>query len=157
MDRNQVAIGVSLDEIEPSGEVGINVNKPHVIEITIDKTGPQGFSAYDLAVRNGFTGTLTEWEASLQGRTPVKGIDFFTTEDKVELFSEFQRHSDSNYTYEQIQPLALWTITHSMEKYPSVTVVDSAGSVVIGEIHYVSLDELTVAFIGAFSGKAYLN
>jgi hypothetical protein len=44
-----------------------------------------------------------------------------------------------------------------MNKYPSVTVIDSSNSTVEGEIIYNSLSSLTINFSGGFSGKAYLN
>jgi hypothetical protein len=50
-----------------------------------------------------------------------------------------------------------WTITHNLDFYPNVTVIDSAGTVVEGEIFYTSRNILTVTFSGAFSGKAYLS
>ena len=49
--------------------------------------------AYAVAVRNGFDGTVDEWLASLKGangdpgRTPVKGVDYFTEADIEELLS----------------------------------------------------------------------
>ena len=63
----------------------------------------------------------------------------------------------STYTHNQIVPLSVWTITHNLKKYPSVTVVDSSGSVVVGDVKYLSENELQVSFSGAFAGKAYLN
>lgn len=50
-----------------------------------------------------------------------------------------------------------WTIEHNMGRYPSVTVVDSAGSAVFGDVSYTNENQLTVTFSVAFSGKAYLN
>ena len=50
-----------------------------------------------------------------------------------------------------------WTINHNLNFYPNVTVIDSAGTVVEGEIFYTSRNILTVTFSGAFSGKAYLS
>lgn len=50
-----------------------------------------------------------------------------------------------------------WTITHNLNSYPSVTVVDSSGNVVIGAITYVNANEITISFSSSFSGKAYLN
>ena len=46
---------------------------------------------------------------------------------------------------------------HNLNKYPSITVVDSAGSCVVGEVDYKDMNTLTVTFSGAFSGKAFLN
>jgi hypothetical protein len=61
------------------------------------------------------------------------------------------------YIYDQVSPATLWTINHNLNKYPSVTVVDSANTEVIGDVQYSNTNTLTVAFSSAFSGKAYLN
>lgn len=50
-----------------------------------------------------------------------------------------------------------WTINHNLGKYPSVMVSDSAGTIVIGEVKYVTINQIIVYFSGTFSGKAYLN
>jgi|TARA_R110002012_G_scaffold292026_1_gene486773 hypothetical protein len=67
-----------------------------------------------------------------------------------------------NYTHTQSAASATWTITHNLNKFPAITVVDSGGSVVKGEILYNSANQLTLTFYAggstsAFSGKAYLN
>lgn len=64
---------------------------------------------------------------------------------------------DQTYTYTQNTAAAEWHIIHNLNKRPSVTVVDSAGTIVIGEVRYLNLNEIKVFFTGAFSGKAYLN
>jgi hypothetical protein len=51
----------------------------------------------------------------------------------------------------------LWTITHNLGSYPSVTVVDSGNTVVIGEVDYTNANILTITFSAAFSGCAFLN
>jgi len=61
------------------------------------------------------------------------------------------------YTHNQIVSSDLWTIAHSMGKYPSVSVVDSGETVVVGDVHYVDDNNLTITFSAAFGGKAYLN
>jgi hypothetical protein len=61
------------------------------------------------------------------------------------------------YTHMQITPSDTWVITHNLNKYPSVTIVDSAGSVFIGDIKYISENEIQLEFSSAFAGKAYLN
>jgi hypothetical protein len=65
--------------------------------------------------------------------------------------------STGEYTYSQAVPAATWTITHNMHRHPSVTVVDSAGTKVYGDITYDSQDQITITFSAAFSGTAYLN
>lgn len=65
--------------------------------------------------------------------------------------------SDKTFIYTQGVPSTQWIVRHTLNKYPSVTVVDSAGSVVIGEIQYLSTSEIRLSFEHPFSGKAYLN
>jgi hypothetical protein len=51
----------------------------------------------------------------------------------------------------------VWTVTHNLGKNPSVAVVDSAGTVVIGQVDYDTINQITLTFKAAFSGKAYFN
>jgi len=64
---------------------------------------------------------------------------------------------DANKIHLQAIPEAVWVINHTLNKYPSVTVVDSAGSLVVGDVEYDSPSQVTVRFAAAFSGKAFLN
>jgi hypothetical protein len=66
-------------------------------------------------------------------------------------------HDDKHYKHVQGVSSATWTIAHNLGKFPSVTVKDSAGSIVIGEINYNDNNNITLTFSGAFSGEAYLN
>lgn len=59
--------------------------------------------------------------------------------------------------YIQEASSASWNISHNLDGFPSVTVVDSAGTVVVGEVTYNSTSSITVTFQSAFSGKAYLT
>ena len=65
--------------------------------------------------------------------------------------------TDQTYIHNQTVASAVWTIHHGLHRYPSVTVVDSAGSVVIGDVSYLSDETVVLYFQGAFSGIAYLN
>lgn len=69
---------------------------------------------------------------------------------------KYVQQKDS-YTHIQGEASDTWTIEHNMGRYPSVTVVDSAGSAVFGDVTYTNENQLTVTFSVAFSGKAYLN
>lgn len=61
------------------------------------------------------------------------------------------------YTYTQGAPASTWNIAHTLNKFPSVSVVDSANNDVIGDVHYTDQSNLTITFSSPFSGKAYLN
>ena len=64
---------------------------------------------------------------------------------------------DAHFTYTQVTPSNTWDVTHNLNKKPSVTVVDSADSVVIGDVQYLNNNQVRLTFVGAFSGKAYFN
>lgn len=61
------------------------------------------------------------------------------------------------FVYDQGTASDTWVIDHELDKYPSVTVVDSANTVVVGHITYIDRNQLIVRFNGTFKGKAYLN
>jgi hypothetical protein len=67
--------------------------------------------------------------------------------------------SDKSETFvvDQADAASQWVINHTLEKFPSVTVVDSAGNVVYGQVNYVDENTVTVDFGASFSGTAYLN
>lgn len=65
--------------------------------------------------------------------------------------------SGASYMHTQAIPQSVWAISHNLGRYPSVTVVDSAGSVVVGNIEYVSNNSIVLTFSAAFGGSAYLN
>ncbi len=70
--------------------------------------------------------------------------------------------SNITYTHSQTSSSDTWTITHNLGRYPSVTVVDTGNTVIIGGVTYNSENQLTVTFFSggsalATTGKAYLN
>ena len=48
-------------------------------------------------------------------------------------------------------------VTHNLGKFPSITVIDTANTVVTGEYTYIDNSSVTLTFSAAFAGKAYLN
>jgi hypothetical protein len=65
--------------------------------------------------------------------------------------------ADSTYTQCFEVASDVWTINHGLGKFPSVTVVDSANTVVVGNIDYTSSQSLVITFNAAFSGCVFLN
>ena len=64
---------------------------------------------------------------------------------------------DKNFYFTQTTASNTWVITHNLNKYPSATIIDSAGTEVVGNITYNSLNQITITFSGAFKGSATLN
>tara|TARA_R110000823_G_scaffold2733_1_gene10972 strand:- start:120 stop:368 length:249 start_codon:yes stop_codon:yes gene_type:complete len=64
---------------------------------------------------------------------------------------------DANFVHDQGNASDEWVVTHNLNKFCSVTVVDTANTVVIGEIEYNSVNQATLTFQSAFAGKAYFN
>lgn len=65
--------------------------------------------------------------------------------------------NDLNYVHNQTTASDVWVVKHNLNKYPSVTIVNSAGDEVIGDVFYDSVNQVTITFVGAFKGKATLN
>jgi hypothetical protein len=63
----------------------------------------------------------------------------------------------AGYRHTQAVPSAAWTVPHGLGKRPSVVVVDSAGSLVEGEVAYPDDDTVVLTFSASFSGTAHLN
>lgn len=63
----------------------------------------------------------------------------------------------TTYTHDQGIPSISWDITHNLDRKPSITVVDTAETVVFGQADYINNNRVIVTFNAAFSGKAFLN
>ena len=74
-------------------------------------------------------------------------------------FAVFQLSSQQSptFTFNQIVASTTWVINHNLSKFPSITVIDTAGTVVTGEYTYTDNNNVTLTFSAGFAGKAYLN
>lgn len=90
--------------------------------------------------------------------TSLKGNGNFDV-DKFYDFAVFTLSSQGAPTFEFTQgvPATTWNITHNLGKFPSITVIDTGNTVVIGEYNYTNNKTVTLTFSAAFAGKAYLN
>jgi parallel beta-helix repeat protein len=97
------------------------------------------------------------------GKAPVVGGGTGNTviNNKWNATSDFEdlaaASGDIAYTHHQTSASREWLVCHNLGKYPSVTVVDSAGSVVVGDVAYLNTEELIIRFTSEFSGRAFLN
>lgn len=92
--------------------------------------GDKGLSAYEIWLQAGNSGTEQDFLDSLKA---------------------------SGFIHNQIASSKEWDIEHTLEKFPSVSVVDSGGNLVMGDVEYISKSRLKILFNYEFSGKAYLN
>jgi hypothetical protein len=64
---------------------------------------------------------------------------------------------DKNFVYTQAGAQSVWVVNHNLNKYCSVSVVDTAGTTIYGSIEYDSLNQVTLTFSAPFSGQAFFN
>jgi hypothetical protein len=72
-------------------------------------------------------------------------------EENVKVFA------DKNYVHEQNIAEKTWRVTHSLNKYPTVTVIDSAGNEVICNIEHIDTNNCIISMNAPFKGKAIFN
>jgi hypothetical protein len=65
--------------------------------------------------------------------------------------------SGTTYIHNQGTSSSTWVVDHNLNKFPSVTVIDSGGTNVIGEVIYLTENRIEIYFSAPFAGKAYLN
>lgn len=58
----------------------------------------------------------------------------------------------AGYNFTVSSPSTVWTITHSLGYFPIVQTWNSSNDVIIGTVHHVSVNQLTVTFSGSQSG-----
>ena len=61
------------------------------------------------------------------------------------------------YIHTQNDPLDTWLVSHNLGFFPAVSIVDSADTVVEGQVRYVDENNIEITFGSAFGGRAYLS
>lgn len=64
---------------------------------------------------------------------------------------------DKTFRFDQASPATVWNVAHNLGKYPAVSVVDSGGTWVIGDVLYLDINTVRLTFSAAFSGSAFFN
>jgi len=91
----------------------------------------------------------------LSYRTGLGGL--INDEDYFISLLSYQGGGDLNFTYVQGVASTTWNIQHNLGKFPSITVIDTANTVVTGEYTYDDINNVTLTFSAGFAGTAYLN
>lgn len=165
----------------------INVDAPVKFArntINVDPTLTTAKSAYRLWLDAGNAGSLDDFFAFRTSTTTVNNVnvsvaiaanaaasraalnlgnlatqsgnvaDFLTTTTAEGIYRPLDKDA---HTHEQLNANNSWLVSHNLNRYPSVTITDSAGSVVVGNVTYISPTQICLDFSAAFSGTAYLN
>jgi hypothetical protein len=91
----------------------------------------------------------------LSYRTGLGGL--INDEDYFISLLSYAGTGDLSFTYVQGVASTTWNIQHNLGKFPSITVIDTANTVVTGEYTYDNINNVTLTFSAAFAGTAYLN
>lgn len=136
-------------------------------EITINASGGSQVNLIDnLNTTTSGQGALDAHQGNvLKGMIPNVVDDVTSTSTTAALSANqgyvlnnlINEKQDKNFYFTQTTASDTWVITHNLNKYPSATVIDSAGTEVVGNITYNSLNQITITFSGAFKGSATLN
>ncbi|MEX5397231.1 hypothetical protein ABPH35_02370 [Streptococcus sp. ZJ93] len=80
------------------------------------------------------------------------------TRDQIEELIQvnLQKELAQQVVFKMAEASAIWTIEHSLNRYPAVVVSDSAGTQVFGDVRYLSTNKLEIQFAVPFSGTAVL-
>lgn len=134
-----------LTKVQPSAP---NQVIPCAFVLKNNSNGTIAIRAYDLGYH------INELH-DVQVTSPTEGqvLTYNSTDEIWENTSSADKH----YTHSQDVSASQWVIDHDLNKYPSVQVIDSAGSFCIGKVTHNSVNQLTLDFNASFTGKAYLN
>lgn len=64
---------------------------------------------------------------------------------------------DKNFVFDQSLASKIWTINHPLNKYPSVSIMDTAHTIIEGQVEWLSLHQIRITFNAPVSGIATLN
>lgn len=139
------------------------IGKPQINSITLVgnlSTSDLKISHEDILDNGAFNlhpiSAITGLQNELNSKDTVESVNTKLSNLSNELEQKIVTATNT-YVFIQNTPASIWEITHNLNKIPSVTVIDSAGSIVIGETNYIDMNNITITFSGAFSGKALLN
>lgn len=144
-------------EIEPTFELNVATEGPQ---------GPPGQNAtingvntLNLTATNGVELIQEGDNATISGENLQNQITY-ETEQRIEAYQHLQEQISllaNGYIHEQGVASAVWTVQHNLDKYPSVTVVDSAENEIVADVEYVDKNSVIIRMTGASKGRAYLN
>lgn len=140
-----------------TGNVDISQYLDYLNERTIflfQLNNPNYFAEYRL---NSIVQNVSEPNFFNASLTFIDGNGSFNNNEYYGVTASSNIVGDKTYRHIQSVPSDTWEVTHGLNKYPSITIQDSAGTIVIGDVTYNDKNTITLTFSGAFSGEAHFN
>ena len=127
--------------------VTVSVPAPKTVTVGVGQGGARG--------PQGIQGTTG---AGVQGTQGLQGLQGTQGTQGTQGIQGIQGTTPAvAYMHLQSVSSAVWNIEHNLNFHPNVTTMDSTGAICEGEIVYINQNSLTVTFLAAFSGVAYLS
>jgi len=133
---------LDISAIKPIN-VNIKSSDNNEVKVSTIKSNTVGIGA--AAISNNYNG--------LSHKPQINGV----TLEENKTSEDLHIKEDLNYFHTQTVASDTWVIEHNLNKYPSVTVIDSAGNEIIGDVIYDDVNQVTLKFKGGFKGTATLN
>lgn len=73
------------------------------------------------------------------------------------VLGDYSTSGDKTYTHVQTLSSERWIITHALNKYPKVSVIDQTGKVIYAQITHVNKQIVDIRFSRPVTGSAYFN
>lgn len=110
------------------------------------------YGVYTLTALTSVGSSVYDMELTyVTGSSTIQALQYYSIQiDEVEGF-------DSHFEFVQGVPAVTWDITHNLDKFPSITVVDTANTTVMGSYEYITKNRVILSFSNPFAGKAFLN
>ena len=127
--------------------------EPVNVDVSSVDTGNINISTGQTSTPGIATSAFSDNYEALSNKPKINGVTLIGDKSSEELDIK----EDANYLHTQTTASDVWVIVHNLNKFPSVTVIDSAGNEVVGEVIYNDANQVTLKFEGGFKGTATLN
>mgnify|MGYP003625221525 CR=1 FL=1 len=130
--------------------------------LIVNQNNPESFGHYTINTYNVDPGNDQYYAIGLSFLAGNGSINIDNFYDIVN-FTFGDNSGDKTFVFDQVVPATNWgngnpkVVTHGLNKFPSITVVDTANSVVVGDYTYVDNNNVILEFSAPFAGKAYFN
>lgn len=146
--------------------IEVELNSDTLVETTIETDilitpeivlGSQGKSAYEIWLDEGNVGTKEDFLSSGYTHPETHPADMIVETNDRRFITPLDEEILYTKVIPEIPSSSTWIIEHNLNKYPSVTIIDSGGNHVFGDINYIDRNTIEIKFTNANSGFVYLN